>query len=122
MSSLKKRTYKNKSGESVFWVFSYYKDGVRHRKNFKRKPTLDEMAAISKTSQKNPYFINAIEDYINACSLHCKDSTIETYKNYKNVALSDLHYKRIKALDRNEMSKFFVELKTKKAPKTYNNI
>ena len=44
------------------------------------------------------------------------------YKNYKEVALKTLHYKKVKSLDRNELSKFFIDLKEKKAPKTYNNI
>ncbi len=122
MATIKKRSWQTKKGISTAWEVSYYKDGTRHRKTFKRKPTLDEIAALSQTTIKNPYFKEALEDYIKACSLHCKESTIETYNNYKEVALSSLHFKKLKTLNRNEMSKFLIELKEEKAPKTFNNI
>ncbi len=122
MVTFKKRTWLTKKGISSAWEVSYYKDGTRHRKSFKKKPTLDEIAALSQTTIKNPYFKETLEDYIRACSLHCKKSTIETYNNYKNIALQPLHFKKLKTLNRNEMSKFLITLKEEKAPKTFNNI
>ena len=123
MASLTKKKRILKNGDiNYYWQLTYYLNKQRYRKNFKKKPTIDEIAKLTKTVQKNPYFINAIEDYITSCSLHCKESTLETYKNYNKVTLQDLHFKRIKDLNREEMNKFFVDLRTKKAPKTYNNI
>ena len=120
MASFIKRTWTNKKGEiKTAWVFSYYKDGIRYRKTFKKKPTLDEMNAITKTTSQNPYFKEAIENYINELSLHCKESTIETYKNYKDVSLKPLYLYKIKSLNRDMMINFLKDFKESHAPKTY---
>ena len=79
MASFAKRTWTTKKGVvKTAWEFSCYKDGIRYRKTFKKKPTLEEMNEVTKTTAKNPLFKEAIEDYINELSLHCKESTIET--------------------------------------------
>lgn len=123
MASFSKRTWKTKKGEiKTAWEFSYYKDGVRYRKTFKKKPTVDEMNEVTKTTSKNPYFKETLQNYIDELSLHCKESTIETYKNYKKVALEPLYQYKIKSLSRDVMVEFLKKFKENKAPKTYNNI
>ena len=124
MASFSKRTWTTKKGiVKTAWEFSYYKDGVRYRKTFKKKPTLEEMNEVTKTTSKNPLFSEAIEGYINELSLHCKESTIETYKNYKDVSLKPLNFYKIKTLakDTNILINFLKDFKESHAPKTYNN-
>ena len=123
MASFSKRTWKTKAGViKTAWEFSYYKDGVRYRKTFKKKPTIEEMNEVTKTTSKNPYFKEALQNYIDELSLHCKESTIETYKNYQKVALEPLFTSKIKSLNRDKMIEFLKEFKESRAPKTYNNI
>ena len=123
MASFSKRTWTTKKGiVKTAWEFSYYKDGVRYRKTFKKKPTLDEMNAITKTTAKNPYFKEALTNYIDELSLHCKESTIETYNNYKKNALEPLYMYKIKSLNKDFMIAFLKDFKENHAPKTYNNI
>ena len=69
MASFSKRTWTTKKGVvKTAWEFSYYKDGIRYRKTFKKKPTLEEMNEVTKTTAQNPLFKEAIEDYINGLS------------------------------------------------------
>lgn len=123
MASFSKRTWTTKKGVvKTAWEFSYYKDGIRYRKTFKKKPTLDEMNEVTKTTSKNPYFKEALECYINELSLHCKESTIETYNNYKKVSLSPLFLYKIKSLKSEILIDFLKDFKEKHKPKTYNNL
>lgn len=119
---LRKRSWETKNGITVRYEFTYMLNGKQRRKTFKKKPTIEELAKITQTTVDNPNFKDAIEDYISSCSLHCKDSTIETYNNYKENALKSLMFFKIKNLNKNIMSKILIELKGKYSPKTYNNL
>lgn len=119
---LRKRSWETKNGVTVRYEFSYILNGKQRKKTFKKKPSIEELAQITQTTVDNPYFKDAIDDYISNCSLHCKDSTIETYKNYKENAFKPLMFFRIKNMNKNIMSKFLVELKDKYSPKSYNNL
>lgn len=123
MTTLTLIEWTTKKGITKRWQFNYTVDGVRHRKLFKKKPSLSELAELTKiTNTKNPLMKDALEEYISFCSLHCKESTIETYKNYINVALKPLHLKQIKNIKQSTIIDFLRTYKEGKAPKTYNNL
>lgn len=123
MTSLVQIEWKTKTGVTKRWQFNYIVDGIRHRKLFKKKPSLEEIQELTQTTNtKNPTIKEALKEYVSFLSLHCKDSTLETYKNYIDVSLEPLHFKRIKDTKQNAMIEFLKEYKKNKAPKTYNNL
>lgn len=119
---LRKRTWKTKNGFSTRYEFSYILDGKQVKKTFKKKPSIEELAKITYTIPDNPYLKDAFDDYISYCSLHCKDSTIETYNNYKKIALKPFWKLKLKNANQMMLSKILTELKKDYAPKSYNNI
>lgn len=122
--SVRKRTWKNKDGTvSVRYLYDYAVNGTRHRKSFDHKPTIRELAELTDTVSNNPYIKQALNDFLdNHCRLHCKQSTIETYENYINVALKPLYLYKVKDIKRQNIERFIIGLLHKKAPKTINNI
>ena len=122
---LRKRTWVNKKGDkTIRYEYSYLLDGVRKKKTFKKKPSLEELAELTKTTSENPYLKEAFESYIeNHCKLHCKESTVETYQNYFTKSLSPLYHLRLKNVKRRDIERFIISLKDSgKAPKTINNL
>lgn len=122
--SIRKRIWKNKDGTiTVRYLYDYTSNGTRHRVSFDHKPTIRELADLTDTVSKNPYMREAMNDFINNhCKLHCKDSTIETYQNYVDVALKPLYLQRVKDVKRQHIERFVIGLLEKKAPKTINNL
>lgn len=122
--SIRKRTWNNKDGtKTVRYVYDYTVNGTRHRVSFDHKPTIKELAELTETVNKNPYIKEALDDYINGhCRLHCKESTIETYINYKNVALKPLYIYKVKDIKRQHIEKFIIGLLQVKSAKTINNL
>lgn len=122
--SVRKRTWKNKDGTtSTRYLYDYSTNGTRHRVSFDHKPTIRELAEITNTVSNNPYMKQALNDYLNNhCKLHCKQSTIETYENYINVALKSLYIYRVKDINRQHIERYIIGLLETKAPKTINNI
>jgi len=123
MTSLVQVEWKTKTGVTKRWQFNYIVNGVRHRKLFKKKPSLEEIQELTQvTNTKNPIIKDALKEYLSFCSLHCKASTVETYQNYIDVALEPLHLKQIKNVKQNVMIEFLKNYKENKAAKTYNNL
>ena len=122
--SVRKREWKNKDGtKTVRYLYDYSTNGTRHRISFNHKPTIRELAELTDTVSNNPYMREAMNDFINNhCKLHCKDSTIETYQNYVDVALKPLYLQRVKDVKRQHIERFVIGLLEKKAPKTINNL
>ena len=122
--SVRKRTWTNKDGSvSTRYIYDYFCNGVRKRVSFDHKPTIKELAQLEDTVSKNPYFKEAINDYLNThCKLHCKASTLETYKNYTDVALKPLYIYKIKDFKRQHGERFILNLLETYSPKTVNNI
>lgn len=122
--SIRKREWKNKDGtKTVRYLYDYTTNGTRHRVSFDHKPTIRELAALTDTVSKNPYIKDALQDFIdNHCKLHCKQSTIETYQNYKDVPLKPLYFYKVKDVTRQHIERYIIGLLQSKAPKTINNI
>ncbi len=123
MASLRKRIWETKKGKSVRWELSFMKDGIQRKKTFKKKPTPEEMAQVTKTNSKNPILKFAFLDYIeNNCALHCKDSTIETYMTYYKTALKPLYPLKVKSVTKRNIERFIIAYKEQNVPKTVNNL
>ncbi len=122
--SVRKRTWKNKDGSiTTRYLYDYFSNGTRKRISFDHKPTIKELAQIEDTVSKNPYFKEAINEYLNThCKLHCKDSTIETYRNYTDVALKPLYIYKVKDFKRQHAERYILNLLESYSPKTVNNI
>lgn len=122
--SVRKRTWTNKDGTtSTRYLYDYFVNGVRKRVSFDHKPTIKELAGLEDTVNKNPYFKEALNDYLNThCKLHCKASTVETYKNYSDVALKPLYLYKVKDFKRQHAERFILQLLEEYSPKTINNI
>lgn len=122
--SIRKREWKNKDGtKTVRYLYDYTISGTRHRVSFDHKPTIRELAALTDTVSKNPYLKDALQEFIdNHCKLHCKQSTIETYQNYKDVPLKPLYFYKVKDITRQHIERYIIGLLQSKAPKTINNI
>lgn len=122
--SIRKRVWTNKDGsKTVRYLYDYTTNGTRHRVSFDHKPTIRELAELTDTVSNNPYIKEAMNDFISShCKLHCKDSTIETYQNYVDVALKPLYLQRVKDIKRQHLERFIIGLLEKKSPKTINNL
>ena len=122
--SIRKRVWTNKDGsKTVRYLYDYTTNGTRHRVSFDHKPTIRELAELTDTVSNNPYIKEAMNDFISHhCKLHCKDSTIETYQNYVDVALKPLYLQRVKDIKRQHLERFIIGLLEKKSPKTINNL
>lgn len=122
--SIRKREWQNKDGtKTVRYLYDYTTNGIRHRVSFDHKPTIRELAALTDTVSKNPYLKDALQEFINNhCKLHCKQSTIETYQNYKDVTLKPLYFYKVKDVTRQHIERYIIGLLQNKAPKTINNI
>lgn len=122
--SIRKRTWKNKDGTtSSRYIYDYAVNGTRHRVSFDHKPSIRELAELTDTINTSPYMKQALNDFIeNHCKLHCKASTIETYKSYIDVTLVPLYLNKVKEVNRQTLERFIIKLTQTKSPKTINNI
>lgn len=122
--SIRKRTWTNKDGSvTTRYIYDYFVNGTRKRVSFDHKPTIKELAQLEDTVSKSPYFKEALFEYLNThCKLHCKESTLETYYNYAEVALKPLYIYKIKDFKRQHGERYIVNLLESYAPKTVNNI
>ena len=121
--SVRKRTWTNKDGTtSTRYIYDYFVGGIRKRKSFDHKPTIKELAELEDTVNKNPYFKDALNDFINSCSLHCKESSIETYRNYVKGWLKPLFIYRVKNFRIVDAERFILSIKDKYSPATINFI
>ncbi len=122
--SVRKRTWKKKDGRvSSCYMYDYFVNGVRRRIAFDHKPTIKELAQLEETVSKNPSFKEAVFDFINSnCKLHCKQSTLETYQNYSEVALKPLYPIKIKDFKRQHGERFILQMLETYSPKTVNNV
>lgn len=122
--SIRKRTWKNKDGSvSTRYIYDYFSNGTRKRISFDHRPTIKELAQLEETISNNPYMREALKSFINDhCKLHCKTSTIETYTNYKDVALKPLYLYKVKDIKRQHIERFIIDAMQTKSPKTINNI
>lgn len=119
--SIRKRTWTNKDGTTTTrYVYDYFVEGVRKRKSFDHKPTIKELAGLEDTINKNPYFKDAFNDFLNSRSLYCKESSVETYRNCINGYLKPLFLYRVKDFKLVNAEKFILSIKDKYSPATVN--
>ncbi len=124
MATLHKRVWKTRKGIiKSKWQLTWQDCGIQRRKVFDKKPTLYEMAEITNSTIDNPKIKDFIENnYLPSLEIHCKESTIETYKSYLKNVLKPLYNYYIKDIKRNNIEKFILELKKKLSVKYINNV
>ena len=124
MAKLSKRVWKTKKGvKKSNWQLSWQEDGKQRKKVFDKKPSLTEMLEVTKLAADNPNIKDFIESiYLPSLEVHCKESTLETYKSYLKIALPPLFKYRIKDIKRLNIENFILNLKRKYSIKFLNNI
>ena len=125
MAGLRERSWINKNGKTTtVWELSWQQDGKQKKKTFKKKPSPQVQSETMKLSIINPKVKDFLkEDYIErSLSLHCKESTIETYNNYYCNNLKPIYHLKLKDIKRENIENLILDLKNELAPKTTNNI
>lgn len=127
MATIRKRTWKNKSGSHYCYEINCVIDGERIKKSgysSKADAMSDYNNLIKKSRQSEITFINIANDYLDRhCELYCKQSTKTLYSTYLNVSLKNLHNMFIKDIKKRHIESLVLNLKQKDITnKTINGV
>lgn len=126
MASIRKRTWKNKSGKHTCYEINYVIDGKQYRKGGYKselEAQLDLHNVVLDNSTDIRFSLLA-EDYLNRhCELNCKSSTKALYENYLKVNLVQIKRKIAKDIKKRDIETLILTLKQKGLTnKTINGI
>lgn len=126
MASIRKRTWKNKSGTHTCYEINYIIDGKQYRKSGYKsaiEAQLDLHNVILDKSTDIKFSLLA-KDYLERhCELNCKSSTKILYENYLKVNLQELSCKIAKDIKKRDIETLVLKLKQKGLTnKTINGI
>lgn len=126
MASIRKRTWKNKSGTHICYEINYVIDGKQYRKSGYKsliEAQLDLPNVIFDSSTDIKFGKLAQEYIARHCELNCKQSTISLYENYLKVNLKDFKQKIAKEIKKRDLENLVLNLKSKSLTnKTINDI
>ena len=126
MAGIRKRTWKNKKGQSkTAYEITYYIDGKQHRKSgyTTKQAAQDDLPNVTKTLNSSISFKQLAEAYLDTRLFRCKESSIIRYKRYLNINLKHLHAKKARDIKKNDIENTINLLKqAEMANKTINCI
>lgn len=116
MASIRKRTWKNKSGKHTCYEINYVIDGKQYRKSG-YKSLLEaqlDLPNVIYDYNTDIKFVTLSNIFINRhCELKCKQSTTDLYKRYINAHFQTLMPKIVKNLSHKDIENLIFSLKTK---------
>ena len=126
MASIRKRTWKNKSGTHTCYEINYVIDGKQYRKSGYKSELEAQLDLHNVVLDKSTdiRFALLADDYLNRhCELNCKPSTKALYENYLKVNLQNIKRKIAKDIKKRDIETLVLDLKRKGLTnKTINGI
>lgn len=116
MAKIRKRIWENKSGKHTSWEITYVIDGKQYRKSGYASE-LDaqiDLPNVVMDADSSVRLSTLIEDFMTRhCSVACKPSTQDLYRNYTKVHLGEIKRKVAKDLKKRDIENLILEIKRK---------
>lgn len=127
MAGIRKKVWTTNKGATKYcYEVSYYLDGVRCRKSgFKTKLEAQKaLPVLTKSYSKNITLLDLMTAYINEhCLLHCKETTIKLYENYKKNNFLKIQNKKAKDIKKRDIDLLIIDWrKSDISDKTINDL